>query len=447
MTALRWQILTPVALAGITGLAGWLTGYPGYGISLGVLLGLALAIVFIRRVDRQLQDAQVLLSAERSEQDVVRAQPDSIEDLNQSIARFIEEEREQSILEQSEAQRQSRLLDRMSDGVMRVDDRGIVVYANLAASTMFGGRTPIGRSFIAVVRDHELSELLDECLESGREFQRTMDLQNERRVINAVMVRLEANPPEVLVVLRDVTELTRLQTLRRDFVANVSHELRTPLSTIKILNETLLDITPEGSEEHRFLVKVESEVDSMIDLVNDLMQLARLESSRGDLTFEDAALGDLVTDVRERMLPIADRQSVTLEVDVEDPGARITADARKLRQALMNLVHNAIVHTDAGGVVRIECRSDDEVVRFGVIDTGKGIAPEDLNRIWERFYKADRSRAAPGTGLGLAIVKHIALAHGGDVHARSEPGVGSEFWIAIPRTARVHDSDLVPAPN
>ncbi|HYI14789.1 MAG TPA: ATP-binding protein, partial [Thermomicrobiales bacterium] len=335
---------------------------------------------------------------------------------------------------------QTQVLDRMNDGLMRVTNDGKVTYANVAAGSLFGGRNPTGRTFMSATRDHELNSAVRRCLETGEEQQHTLEIPGEGLLVNAVVVRLSETPVEALVMLRDITEVNRLQNLRRDFVSNVSHELRTPLSTIKILTETLLDIRDDDDEAATFLRKIDNEVDSMTALVRDLLDLTRLETVGGTLVLRQIDVALLVLDVRDRMRPLAERHDVTLLTDVEDDPGPLVGDDRRLHQALINLVTNAVVHTPAGGTVTIGARGVDGGVRFFVLDNGVGIPPEDLPRIWERFFKSDKARTGPGTGLGLAIVKHIVQAHSGTVSATSEVGKGSEFWFVIP-------VDLGPVPK
>jgi two-component system phosphate regulon sensor histidine kinase PhoR len=358
---------------------------------------------------------------------------DEIDEARLAVARAFTALRQSIELERNDMSRQIRLLDRLSDGVLLVGDDGAVVYANVAAASLVGGRNPIGGSFISAVRDHELSDLLHECLRTGSEFRRMIEFPGEGQVVNAVIARVSTSPSEALVLMRDVTELTRLQTLRRDFVANVSHELRTPLSTIKILTETLIDLTEDGNDQANFLQKIDAEVDSMTELVEDLLQLTQLESGRTPLRRSMVSAAGIIGDVRERMLPIAERQGVRLVAGTPGDGTAFSADERRVKQALINLVHNGIVHTPRGGVVELSCLSDEREIVFTVADSGVGIPQGDLERIWERFYKVDRSRARPGSGLGLAIVKHVVQAHGGTVSARSTVGEGSTFELCIPR--------------
>ena len=433
------QAAAPPLVAAALFLAGYLAGYTFVGLLAGTVLGTALAVRFGRRVRERLR---LFLALGRSQTDVqVDAYPfskqgDEVDDAFSWIAARFREVEAEYRAHLGVLSRQNQLLDRMSDGIMRVDAQGIVSYANVAAGALFRGRNPTGSSFIAATRDHELSDLVQQNLRSGDDQQHTFEIAGEAGVYNAVITRIADSPPEALVVLRDISEVTRLQTLRRDFVANVSHDLRTPLSSIKIMTETLIDLRDDDPDSQRFLSKIDDEVDVMTALVNDLLDLASLEGGEGRLTIRDVDLLRLIEDVRERMDQIAERHDVELRVRVEQDLGPVEADERRLHQALVNLVNNAIVHTPAGGEVEIAAWPDGMQVAFQVSDTGVGIHPADLPRVWERFFRADRSRTGRGTGLGLAIVKHIVLAHGGTMSASSEPGRGSVFTVMIPASQR-----------
>ena len=433
--SLRLQFLIPVLLTLILALGGWLTDLLVQGFIAGAALGFVAAIMLSGHALRRLDEIAALPSRSPTgaggplEPDNTR---DEIDTTRSAIARWLAAERVAVERERDQTDRQIRMLDRLSDGVMLVSDEGMVVYANVAAATLLGGRNPVGGSFIAAVRDHEASDALFDCLRSGVEARRNIEVPGEDRVVEGVFARVSRDPQEAVVVIRDVTELARLQTLRRDFVANVSHELRTPLSTIKILTETIIELSDEQSEQMRFLEKIDAEIDSMSALVEDLLQLTQLESGRTPLSRGKVAASHIVTDVLERMMPIAERHRVTLSAAPGDPDFTFDADERRVKQALINLVSNAIVHTPSGGQVEIAFEDGEDDVLFRVVDTGVGIPAADLERIWERFYKVDRSRSHPGTGLGLAIVKHVAQAHGGTAHARSAVGSGSTFEIRLP---------------
>lgn len=429
--------MTPVllTLAVALALGRFLDGLAA--IALSGIVGSVAAVGLGFRGSRRLQRLRKVVTSGADAASAELAWPGALDEIDvafQSAARFSTAVRDRLTVLDQQLMQQALVLDRMNDGLMRVGEDGRISYANVAAGTLFGGRDPAGRSFIGVTRDHELAGALQRCFDTGDDQQHTFEIAGEGRLMSAVVIALSSSPPEVLVMLRDITEVNRLQNLRRDFVANVSHELRTPLSTIKILTETLLDVRPDG-EASQFLKKIDAEVDSMTALVRDLLDLTRLETTGGRLTLRRVSPSVLIADVAGRMRPLAERHDVRIETAVQGDVRDLAADERRLHQALINLVTNAIVHTPPGGSVTLECREDDggERVLISVRDTGSGIPPDDLPRIWERFYKADRARSGPGTGLGLAIVKHIVQAHGGTVNAASEMGKGSCFTIEIPR--------------
>jgi two-component system phosphate regulon sensor histidine kinase PhoR len=246
--------------------------------------------------------------------------------------------------------------------------------------------------------------------------------------------------------LHEITALRRAERVRRDFVANISHELRTPLASIKLLAETLADGALEDAESGRdFAVRIATEVDHLTQLVDELLDLARIES--GEVTLSIAALDPeaVLLGVARRISAMAERRSIAVSVvagTAGDAGPRAAGDAERLGQALLNLAHNAVKHSHPGGEVRLGWSAAQRTVRFEVADDGVGIPPTHRARIFERFYKVDRSRVRvtdeeppqrASAGLGLAIVKHIAEAHGGSVGVTSEVGAGSTFWIEVPR--------------
>jgi two-component system phosphate regulon sensor histidine kinase PhoR len=242
--------------------------------------------------------------------------------------------------------------------------------------------------------------------------------------------------------LHDITALRRMERVRRDFVANISHELRTPLTSIKLLAETLSSGTVEDSETMRdFATQVEREVDHLAQLVDELLDLSMIESGETKLSLEPLDPEEMVKACMERIGPVAERREVRLRrLPPPEGSTRALADPTRLGQALLNLAHNAVKYSHHGGEVRLGWDTIGERVRFTVSDDGIGVAEAHQQRIFERFYKVDRSRTRdPETrqlggsaGLGLAIVRHIAEAHRGAVGLASEEGVGSTFWIEVP---------------
>ncbi len=434
MRGIASQFVLPVVVVAVVTLVGYIAGYALPGLLLGTIAGGGLAARSGQRLLRRIEVFGQI--GTDPDQELFAGYPfgtrnDELDELYVRIAtrrKTLEADYASQI---SSFSRQIQLLDMMSDGIMRVDSHGVVSYANVSAGALFRGRNPTGQSFISVTRDHELSDLVQRNLRSGEDLQHTFELPGSSQVFNAVITRISNGPAEALVVLRDITEVTRLQMLRRDFVANVSHDLRTPLSAIKIMSETLQDIETDEDSQH-FLSRINDEVNVMTALVNDLLDLASLEGQEHRLKLRLVDVRQLVDDVQERMGPIASRHGVELRVEPITGALTVNADEQRLTQALINLVTNAIANTPRGGSVEIAANQDEQFAVFEVRDTGIGIHPDDLPRVWERFFRGDRSRTGKGTGLGLAIVKHVVLAHGGSMDARSEPGEGSVFQISIP---------------
>jgi two-component system phosphate regulon sensor histidine kinase PhoR len=215
-------------------------------------------------------------------------------------------------------------------------------------------------------------------------------------------------------------------------VANVSHELRTPLAALKSVIETLqTGAVNDPALAADFLSRADGELDRLVQMVEELLQLSRIESGEVPLSLQPLQIGDVLSTAVHRMMPQAQRQGVDLAL-VPHTGGDIMADRVLLERAVVNLIENAVKFTPPGGSIQISVHSSNGVVTVDVRDSGAGIDPADLPRVFERFYKADRARRAGGTGLGLAIVKHTIEAHGGSVTAASEPGKGSTFSFSIP---------------
>jgi len=244
---------------------------------------------------------------------------------------------------------------------------------------------------------------------------------------------ISMDPPAFVAIMRDRTDLRRLELVRRDFVANVSHELRTPLSSIKAMAETLLDGALNDSEvSMHFLETIISESDRLVRLSADLLDLSRVESRPVVKIPND--LANLAVEVCVRHATQARDAGVALDVDAKSPLVA-PCDSDEIAQVLVNLIDNAIKYSTRNGKVSVRAYEENDEIVFAVQDTGIGILRQDLPRLFERFYRADkaRSRASGGTGLGLAIVKHIVERHGGRVWVESEYNKGSTFWFAIPK--------------
>ena len=256
------------------------------------------------------------------------------------------------------------------------------------------------------------------------------------------------------IVLEDVTELRRLQQIRAEFIDNLSHELRTPLSTVSLLAETLVRDAAAADVPQKMrdrIGKVQVETGHLVQMVNELLDLARIEGGSALHPTDDVDLGALATASAERLRPFAERSGVALSVTTEPGLPPVRGDEERLGQVLVNLVHNAVKFSPDGGVVEITVRRDADIVVASVADHGIGIAKADRVRIFERFYKADRARTrgGGGTGLGLSIARHVVERHGGRIWVESEEGRGSTFSFSIPvasaSTASAPSSALSPA--
>jgi two-component system phosphate regulon sensor histidine kinase PhoR len=329
----------------------------------------------------------------------------------------------------------------MFDGVMIVDGEGTVILINRTLKEFLGvGREAAGKKPLEVVRNIEIQEIADNVLNLNSRFESreiTIVLQDEKiLLVHATPVLRENKVDGAVLVFHDITELRRLENVRRDFVANVSHELRTPVSTIRGYAETLLEGALEDKEHAReFLRVIYDDAERLVNLIKDLLDLSRIESGHVKLAFEACALEPVVDRVLAAMNNEAEENSVHLKKEIPPGLPRVKADEGAIAQVLFNLVENAIKYNNKDGCVSVSARERGHFIEVSVEDTGIGIPSKDIPRIFERFYRVDkaRSRDLGGTGLGLSIVKHIIHAHYGEVAVESELGRGSTFRFTLPR--------------
>ncbi|CAN5391879.1 hypothetical protein BH20ACI2_BH20ACI2_16020 [soil metagenome] len=232
----------------------------------------------------------------------------------------------------------------------------------------------------------------------------------------------------------DVTQIHRLETIRQEFLSNISHELRTPLTSILAFVETLEEGALEDDENNRhFLGVIRRNGERMRDLIADILELSQIESGNIELRRKEIRLADVVDEILTSLSSMASAREITLSNDI-GPSAVVRADKKRLEQMLTNLVDNAIRFNRRGGSVTLAYDRFPDIHQIQVFDTGEGILPDQIHRIFERFYRVDRARSRDigGTGLGLSIVKHLARLHGGEVTVESELGVGTKFTISLP---------------
>ncbi|HEU4793743.1 MAG TPA: ATP-binding protein [Nitrolancea sp.] len=410
------------------------------------LLAVILAVVVARVTTGRVQ-ALTSLARQLADGNLDRAIPvegrDEVSQLAGAFNEMASELRDHVQAVEDQRERLAAVLSYMGDGVIIAGRDGVVQLINPAASRLLQlpPTRAEGRSVMAIVQDHELAELAGEAMvgDAVAERPRLIELgaHGQRRAIQAMASRIpggEDGGQRVLLMLHDVTELRRAETMRREIAANISHELRTPVAALKALVETLEDGALEDPEVARdFLSRMHVEVDGLAQLVEELLELSRIESGQVALRLKSADLGSVVVTAAERLRPQSERLGVSFTVHAPGDLPPVRIDPDRIQQVVINLVHNAVKFTPPGGhiAVTVEHRGNEIVV--SVADNGVGIAPDALQRLFERFYKADKARTGGGTGLGLAIAKHLVQVHGGRIWAESPgEGQGATFTFAIP---------------
>lgn len=321
-------------------------------------------------------------------------------------------------------------------GYVRLDAGGRVDLANPAAHAMLDvvpGRL-VGRTVMEAFVDARIEAIVEAAQAGGAA---NGELARGPRGVQRIALRARRSPVRgTWILLEDVTELRRLQQIRAEFIDNLSHELRTPLSNVSLLSETLAREAAAAGLPEKLrdrIAKIEVETGHLVQMVNELLDLSRIESGTSLVLRDDVDLAVLATASTERLRLFAERQGVTLRVAAEAALPAVRGDEDRLGQVLVNLVHNAVKFSREGGSVVVDVRRDGSEVVVAVADNGIGIPRADRPRIFERFYKVDRARVrGGGTGLGLAIARHVVEGHGGRIWVESEEGVGSTFRFAIP---------------
>ncbi len=335
----------------------------------------------------------------------------------------------------SERAKLQTVLNNMADGVIMVDHENRILLSNRTMEKLFGFQEAVmlGKPLIEAVKDHEIDEVLKQCLRTQRMATGQLEMGQSKRFLRVVAVPVgERKLSWVLLLCQDLTEVRNLQTMRRDLIGNISHELRTPLAGIKVMVETLQNEITGNDTTRDFLVRIEGEVDRLTQMVSEITELSRIETGNAAFNMGPTDVNRLAGEVAAQMEPLAQKEQVGLSTKLAANLPDIMADAERIRQTLINLVHNAIKYNRPGGSVLISTDTEAGAVTVKVTDTGTGISTEDLPHIFERFFKADKARSKGGSGLGLAIAKHTIQAHGGSISVQSQEGKGSTFIFSLP---------------
>lgn len=328
------------------------------------------------------------------------------------------------------------MLDRIEDAVLLVGPERVLSWLNPAAGRLFDApEQSVGRALVEVVRDHRIDALAARVAETGREevLEILMPVTGRALTVRAAPL---VSGPGLGIVVRDATRLRHLETVRQQFVANLSHELRTPLAGLDLAAQTLAAQLPPDGDSRVFIDRILEESQRLAAILVNLAQLSALDAEQISVEREPFSISRLVDDLAERFQARAHAAGLVLRVEPSEEAMAALGDRAKTDQALQNIVDNALKFTLQGEVV-LSASVGESLVQIAVRDTGVGIPPRDLPRIFERFYKVDRARGrqVPGTGLGLAIARHLIELQGGRLAAESRPGSGTTLRLFLPRSA------------
>lgn len=332
-------------------------------------------------------------------------------------------------------QRTETIISSLPEGLIVIDQETKITIINDAARRLLGILEPplIGRTLAEVVRDYEIIDLVRKCLDTGKVQSHYLELLPGKQFVRVMVVPLTDRASGAITTIHDLTEMRRLEVMNRDLILNISHELRTPLASLKAIIETLAD----GAIDDRiaakgFIENARRQTERLHQLVSELSVLTHIESGHLQLAKEEVNLGPLIAHTIEGFQLQAHRTGVKLKTSVPTDLPPVFVDPQKIEQVLVNLIHNGIKFSPGGSVEVNASQESDNFITVTVSDTGCGISADDLPHIFERFYKADKSRQGAGSGLGLSIAKELVEAHGGTIRAASELGKGSSFIFTLP---------------
>ncbi len=326
------------------------------------------------------------------------------------------------------------LISEIQEGLVVLDSKGRIKLYNDSFSELLGKDNLIGKKLTRLIESNYLKGLLEEVVSTDRSIIKEISVGEKQYLCSTSWIKMKN---EIIILLHDISELHKLELIKKDFVINVSHELRTPLTAIKGFSETLIEEIKD-QDQKRYVEIISKHTNRLIRIVNDLLHLSEIEQTSTYLVLEKVKVKDIIDNVYNLFLQKSIEKGIKLEVSIDNNERTLEIDNFRIEQLLVNLIDNAFKYTDSGFIKIISKEIDNNQV-FIVEDTGLGIPQDDINRIFERFYTVDksRSRSVGGTGLGLSIVKHIVLLHNGKIEIESKINVGTKFIITIPFTQKI----------
>ncbi|QDU48246.1 two-component system histidine kinase PnpS [Gimesia panareensis] len=415
--------------------------------SIALVVSFTVMLITYWVVARMIRPLTILTNAAESiangdyDQKLYFPQHDELGILAQSFNHMSKEMAERVRQLQASGDRLSTVLEGMVEGVIATNERQHVLFANESAGRLlfFSPKEAQGKPLFESVRNHQLQKAVTEVLMTLEPQRMEVELESTSdRILGVTTTPLPGTPcPGLVIVLFDMTELRRLESLRQEFVANVSHELKTPLSSIKAYTETLIRGAMDDPEISKtFLLRIEEQADRLHQLILDLISLASIESGNQVFDIISIDLRPFVESCLVDQQTVAESKQIELVIEEQEPGLRVKADEEGLHQILGNLINNAIKYTPEQGRITIRWQLEEgNIVLLQVQDTGIGIEEKHLARLFERFFRVDkaRSRELGGTGLGLSIVKHLVQSFNGTIGVTSKVGEGTTFSVRLPR--------------
>lgn len=410
---------------------------------LALILTTLITLIITKRIARPINDIMIVAKSLSDKQYEVRYNGNAygeVADLGQTINELATSLEEQTQEIEQNDKRLYELINHLVIGVMLIDEHRTIKMVNPAMSVILGEDVTklVGNSYVEATKSYGLSHLIEVAYQQNKKQNDEIYFYYPKdKIVDANIVPIDGKEPgeqNLIVLLYDITEIRRLEKVRTDFVTNASHELKTPVTALKGFSETLLDGAMEDKEVLKQFLEIMLAESSRLDfLVNDILELSKLEQKQVPMNMQEVNLSEAVLATFQLVKQTADEKEMELNL-VEEDTLFITVDNSRLKQILANLINNAVVYTQESGKVTVTIRKENDQAVILVSDNGIGIPEDEQDRIFERFYRVDkaRSRNSGGTGLGLSIVKYLVENLNGSITIKSKLGLGTTFIVRLP---------------